>query len=167
MGCDANVSPYIQPIIGTPAEYQGDSGCDIDAPKGTPVSAPCTGILIYSEGLQVGDRRHTPWVANDANPGDTPGCILMQLAAPLYAFGRKWVYFWFAHMSQLEMHIRDGLDAPTHIHQGRVLGKSGLGHSVPHLHFGILTDRAQLAGDYLDPFKVAHLISRWPSPPRG
>ena len=156
---------YYRPIIGTQADYHADTGDDIAAPIGSIVVAPADMRILYSEGAQPGQRHHTPWVASAERPHDTPGCVLGELAIPLLSDGRLWPYMWFCHLSSHTYHIRSGIDAPTHVPQGFILGRSGIGNNNPHLHFGIAATPSQGPGEYMAPARVASLVDSWPIHP--
>lgn len=125
--------------------YTSDSGVDIHVPKGTPVVAVADGYVIYAE------QGHTMW---DKYP-DTANSILIEFVTPLLIGGLSYYYAWYTHLSKLYINVADG-SSPASIKQGTKIGETGLGNSVPHLHFGILNDRSQAdASDWVAP-KVLH-----------
>lgn len=130
-------SPIQNPIPGTTRAknnggYDADSGLDISVPVGTPVYAVADGEIVYSE------YGHTPWV----NPPDTPYSILLRLAAPFQYKGHGVNYAWYTHMSRLAHDVPDGT-TPKKVKRGALLGYSGTGNKVPHLHLGLIEDRQQ------------------------
>lgn len=155
-----NNGPF-QPVKGNQAWYGGDSGDDITEKVPTTVITPVPQTLIYSEGLRLADHKHTPWVKSVAYPMDTPGTVLGRLDAPLMAYGQAWTYMWYCHLSALAHHIRDGIDAPMHVGAGHIIGQTGWGRGVLHLHFGILLARAQNPGEFMPPHQVAALVNAW------
>lgn len=120
--------------------YAADTGMDVHVPVGTPVQAVADGTLVYSE------RGHTPWTT----PPDTPNSILLKLDRPFAFKGKTWRYAWYTHLGDLAYQVPDG-GAGRRVAAGTRLGTTGRGNSVAHLHFGILTDRAQGPGQYLAP----------------
>lgn len=147
--------------------WKGDSGLDVLVPPGSPCIACADGELVYSE------NGHTPWV-EDQDP-DAPGfqgphSILLRLNQPFEAYGRTIRYAYYTHLASVEYHVPDG-SRPKAVKAGQVLGTTGIGNRVPHLHFGLLTARSQGPGEYLTDRQVAALV--WPplpnpsSPPRA
>ncbi len=132
--------------------YESDSGVDIHVRKGTKVYAAASGRVLYSE------FGHTPWGTVWNPREDTPYSILMQFDKPYTHNDVIYYYMWYTHMSQLVYKVRDGIDNPIHITQGAYLGKTGIGNLVPHLHFGILKNRLQQNGDFMEPFKLQKLL---------
>ena len=129
--------PLRNPIPGTSRArndggYDADSGLDILVPVGTPCYAVADGRIIYSE------HGHTTWV----NPPDTPNSVLIQLDHPFDYQGHRVNFAWYTHLSSLAQAIPDG-SMPVPIRAGDLVGKTGLGNQVPHLHLGLVEDRAQ------------------------
>ena len=131
--------------------YNSDTGCDIDVPTGTPIRAVADGEIIYSE------SGHTSWVASWEHPHDTANSILMKLKAPLLYNGVTYPLVWYTHLSMLAYDVPDG-SLPRKVKQGEILGRTGTGNDVPHLHFGILSHREQNEGDYMEPGTVGHIM---------
>lgn len=127
--------------------YDADSGLDILVPTGTPCLAVADGRIIYSE------RGHTPWV----NPPDTPHSVLLQLDEPFEYRGHKVNFAWYTHLSRLAYSVPDGTE-PLVVKAGQVLGWSGVGNKVPHLHLGLISNRAQEEGQTMPFPLVAELI---------
>ncbi len=129
--------------------YDSDSGLDILVPVGTQVLCAADGEIIYAE------HGHTPW-GTSCNVGiDTPNSVLVKLKAPLTLDGVEYHYTWYTHLSSLDQHLPDG-STPKPIKVGDKIGKSGIGNQVPHLHFGIVQDRAQTVT--MPQHRVADLI---------
>jgi len=139
----------INPVPGTTRKnnggYDSDTGLDILVPFGSPVVAAADGEIIYSE------RGHTPWV----NPPDTPFSILIRLKKPFKYEGVTYYAIWYTHLSELKRLVKDGAK-PVQIKQGAVIGKTGCGNRVPHLHFGIVKNRQQTA--FLGHQEIAKII---------
>lgn len=156
----------LSPIPGATRErndggYAGDTGLDILVPVGTACVAVADGELVYSE------PGHTPWYG-DTNP-DLPGfqgpcSILLRLAHPFEAGGLTVRYAWYTHLTRVRYAVPDG-DPPQPVRAGELLGWTGIGNRVPHLHFGLISARPQGPGQYLSDRQVADLV--WPeiSPP--
>lgn len=115
--------------------YDGDSGLDILVPMGTPVYAAANGVIEYAE------RGHTPWGTSTNIGVDTPNSIRIRLAEPLRFNGEVYPWIWYTHLQGIDPSWRDRYDVP--VRAGALLGHTGLGNRVPHLHFGVLEDQAQ------------------------
>jgi murein DD-endopeptidase MepM/ murein hydrolase activator NlpD len=118
--------------------YDADSGLDIIVPVGTRCVAAANGVIEYAE---VG---HTPWW-EDTNLAtmtfDPPHSVRVQLDKPIVEGGITYKFIWYTHLYKVEPSIlnRSGIS----IQAGDVIGLTGIGNRVPHLHFGIIVDRAQ------------------------
>lgn len=128
--------------------YAADSGVDIHVPVGTKVVAAADGYVLYSE------YGHTPWT----NPPDTPYSILILLKNPITIKGKTYKYLWYTHMKTLTINKEDDGSRGREVKAGEILGTSGCGNKVPHLHFGLLINRAQNDGDFMPPFELEKLI---------
>ena len=64
----------------------------------------------------------------------------------------RYPYVWYTHLSRLRFQVPDGSRGP-HVDQGELLGWTGIGNRVPHLHFGVVADRAQTA--FISPAQLA------------
>jgi len=141
----------IVPVVGATAKdngsYGSDSGVDVLAPVGTPVVAAAAGTIIYSE------HGHTPWVATPERPHDTPNSILIALDTPFEYKRKLYPLIWYTHLSRLRLSVPDGRGTKPHVAQGEILGWTGVGNNVPHLHFGVVADRAQT--EFIPPFQLA------------
>lgn len=128
---------------GTEAGYYGDTGSDLATPSGSYVYAAASGTVLYSE------YGHTPWQTSP----DTPYSVLIQLDVPIVCGGATRYYMWYTHMSYLQYYVYETNTVATlfghypqaqfHVDKGTYLGNTGLGNKNAHLHFGIVTDRAQ------------------------
>ncbi|MDT8900750.1 M23 family metallopeptidase [Anaeroselena agilis] len=153
------LSPYglQRPIAsGTEAGYISDSGLDISAPVSTPVLAAAGGKVIYAEAGHTKWQRHDPATGE---PIDTPYSVLIELDTPItYKDGRQAKYIWYTHMSKLAVEKADGDGQIIRIEPGQVIGYSGTANDSPHLHFGVLINRAQDEGDYFTPAEVREML---------
>jgi murein DD-endopeptidase MepM/ murein hydrolase activator NlpD len=127
--------------------YKADSGLDICCKYGTPVVACADGKIIYSE------WGHTPWKKYP----DTPGSVLLEFGTPFIHKGKEYYYAWYTHLSELAFNIPDG-GRTFPVKEGTMLGKTGNGNSVAHLHFGILSNRQQNDGDFIDPMELEEIV---------
>jgi murein DD-endopeptidase MepM/ murein hydrolase activator NlpD len=109
--------------------WQGDTGLDI-AGNRLPVYAVAAGTLDYAE------RGHTLWM----NPPDTPFSVRVALDTPLPWKGRYVTHAYYTHLSRLEIEQGEGARTRRHVEAGELLGTSGIGNRVPHLHLGLLLD---------------------------
>jgi len=151
-GTTPSTGHLIIPIHGTEAGYSSDTGLDIAAPKGTPCYAAASGTIIYSE------YGHTRWTT----PPDTPYSVLIKLDKPFTFEGRIANYIWYTHLSALQYNVPDGSSQTLHVNAGDIVGKSGLGNNNAHLHFGVLTNRAQGSNDIFTMEQVRRLLSLSP-----
>jgi len=148
----------INPVPGSTKEknsrpYATDSGVDIHVPVGTKVVAAADGYILYSE------YGHTRWTT----PPDTPYSILILLKKPITIKGKTYKYLWYTHMKTLTINKEDDGSRGREVKAGEILGTSGCGNKVPHLHFGLLINRAQNDGDFMPPFELEKLIYDQPS----
>jgi murein DD-endopeptidase MepM/ murein hydrolase activator NlpD len=132
--------------------YDADSGLDILVPVGTQAFAGADGDLIYAE------YGHTPWGTTENVGIDTPHSALIKLASPLTVDQTTYNFIWYTHLSALDMNLADG-SPPIRVKAGDKVGKTGIGNKVPHLHFGVVQDRAQTVT--LPQRRVADVI--WPA----
>jgi len=147
----------VKPISsGTEAGYEGDSGLDIGASVSTPVLAAAGGRVVYAE------AGHTSWQRRDPKPGepiDTPYSVLIELDTPVtFKDGRQAKYIWYTHMSKLGVEKGEGDEQEIRVKPGEVIGSRGTANDSPHLHFGVLTNRAQKEGDYFTPAEVREIL---------
>ena len=113
--------------------YSGDTGLDIVVPVGSPVVAASSGTILYSE------RGHTPWTT----PPDTPNSVLIALDRPVPYRGREYGLLWYTHLGRLRFRVADGSGRGSHVSRGELVGWSGIGNRVPHVHMGLVGDRPQ------------------------
>lgn len=114
---------------GVLAGYAGDTGLDI-AGNRVAVHAIAAGTLDYSE------RGHTRWVGGS----DTPNSVRLALDVPV-AFGKRRVtHVYYTHLSSLAFSKAEGDPLRIHVEAGEMLGVSGIGNGMPHLHVGLLLD---------------------------
>ncbi|MCL2423530.1 MAG: peptidase inhibitor family I36 protein [Micrococcales bacterium] len=123
-----------RPISGTDIGNAGDSGLDISAPKGTPVYAVADATINYAE------YGHTPWTT----PPDTPYSIGMTLDTPVVVNGVEYRYVFYTHLSSLDINKKDGSSTVVRVKKGQLIGRSGLGRAVPHLHISFYQSRSNL-----------------------
>ncbi len=122
--------------------YRGDTGLDINVPCGTQCVAAADGEVVYAE------EGHTSWT-EDADPDgsgyQTPRSILIKLDQPISYKGTTYYFIWYTHLSDLEPAIRkrDGESRRVRVQAGQSVGKTGVANNSPHLHLGVLGDRAQ------------------------
>lgn len=140
---DVGTGPVIPVKNGKSSGYAGDSGLDILAPAGTPVFASMPGRIVYSEG------GHTPW-----NKGkDTPNSVLVELDKPFEQAGKMIRYAFYTHMQTLAQQVTDeaktGARNNARVEAGQQIGTVGYGNQISHLHFGLISNRAQGEGQYL------------------
>lgn len=147
--------PY---IVGKPTGYASDTGIDVEMQPTSPLIAIAKGSIPYAEGWGKGQRTHTPWVATLEYPMDTPGAILLKLDTPLISRIGLLRYAWYCHCSSGFAVVRWGIDAPRRVSEGMMIGHSGYGRGVAHLHFGLLTDTDQAPGHFLPPFEILPLL---------
>ena len=147
--------PY---IVGKQSWYPGDTGDDMAMPFHSPELAMDDGMVIYAEGLPGQGCPHTSWVACRAHPHDTPGCTLIHLAHPFVASIGLIQYQWMCHQCMYARLVRDGIDRPYPVKRGVMVGWSGIGRDVPHLHLGLLTDRSQAPGTFMPPAEIAEFL---------
>jgi murein DD-endopeptidase MepM/ murein hydrolase activator NlpD len=107
----------------------GDTGLDI-AGNHLPVYAIAAGTLDYSE------RGHTLWMTAP----DTPLSVRIALDAPLPWKGHQVTHVYYTHMSRLEFQQPEGAAERRHVEAGELIGTSGIGNGVAHLHLGVLMD---------------------------
>lgn len=125
---------FIRPVTGVDRSYMGDSGLDIWCPIGTPVYAIADCYINYSE------YGHTPWTGEN----DTAYSIMATFDKPVEYNGITLKSVFYTHLSQLVYSGSPG----RMIHQGELIGYSGIANGTPHLHFEILqTDNVPMLRD--------------------
>jgi murein DD-endopeptidase MepM/ murein hydrolase activator NlpD len=109
--------------------WYGDTGLDI-AGNHLPVYAIAAGTLDYAE------RGHTLWMTAP----DTPMSVRIALDDPVPWKGHRVTHVYYTHMSRLEFEQAEGALVHRHVEAGELIGTSGIGNHVPHLHVGLLMD---------------------------
>jgi murein DD-endopeptidase MepM/ murein hydrolase activator NlpD len=109
--------------------WYGDTGLDI-AGNHLPVYAIAAGTLDYAE------RGHTLWMT----PPDTPLSVRLALDEPLPFKAHHVTHVYYTHMSRLEFEQVEGSQVRRHVEAGELIGVSGIGNHVAHLHLGLLLD---------------------------
>lgn len=107
----------------------GDTGLDI-AGNHLPVHAILAGTIDYAE------RGHTLWMTAP----DTPLSVRIRLDEPVPWKGRRVTHVYYTHMSRLEFEQAEGAEVRRHVDAGELIGTSGVGNGVAHLHLGVLMD---------------------------
>ena len=107
----------------------GDTGLDIAGTR-LPVYAVAAGTLDYAA------RGHTLWMS----PPDTPHSVRIAFDVPVPWKGHLVTHAYYTHMSRLEVEQPEGAPVRRHVEAGQLLGVSGVGNHVPHLHLGLLLD---------------------------
>ena len=106
------------------------TGVDI-AGKFRPVFAVRSGFVDYAE------RGHTIWT----KAPDTPLSVRIEFDTPILWRGKRITHAYYTHMSDLRFTQREGArDDRLHVEQGQLLGVSGIGNGMAHLHLGLLLD---------------------------
>jgi murein DD-endopeptidase MepM/ murein hydrolase activator NlpD len=135
--------------------YASDSGLDIIGKTGDSVVSPVDGTLLYSE------EGHTSW-KDDSNP-DMPGhqpqhSFLIQLSKPFKYGGKNVKYAYGTHLSSLGSSFANKSGVP--IKAGQFIGRMGVANKVPHLHLGLLENRAQSSpSDWLSNVEVKQVLT--------
>lgn len=116
----------IFPVTPTNNKYSrvyDHGGIDIKAPIGTPVYAPGSGTLRYSE-----------WGHTDYKQGnETAYTVTIFLDNPIEYEGKKYDTVFLTHMSGIADYCKDG-KCNKHVNQGELIGFVGNAGGVPHLH---------------------------------
>ena len=119
--------------------YAADTGLDIHGKIGDPIVSPVSGTLEYAE------EGHTAQSNQDSDP-TRPGfqpqhSFRIKLDKPI-SFGGKTVRFVYGtHLATLDPAVAN--KSGIKIRQGQLLGTMGQANNVPHLHLGLVGDRAQ------------------------
>jgi len=146
-----NSSPGVRGSYG----YASDSGLDIMGKVGDSVVAPASGRLLYAE------KGHTSW-SDDSNP-NKPGkqaqhSFLIELSKP-FKYGKKTIkYAYGTHLSSLSGAVAN--KSGVSIRAGQAIGGMGVANNAPHLHLGLLQNRAQASeSDWLSNVQVKQVLS--------
>jgi len=124
------------------SSYKGDSGADIGCDKGTPVVAVGDGKIIYSE---PGHSKSYPGHEHH----DTPNSIKILLDEPVLGYR----YAFYTHLATLASVIHRGQS--INVSKGQLIGTTGLGRGVPHLHLSIY-EKDGSNSRYIYPKPLAH-----------
>lgn len=134
--------PLTNPVPGSDwsnnGGYEADSGLDILVETGTACVAAADGVIEYAE------DGHTPWIEDTdlQKPGfQGPKSVRIRLNEPVQQGGRIYRWVWYTHLTEVEPHFFNRHEVP--VRAGELIGKSGIGNKVPHLHFGVIADREQ------------------------
>jgi len=71
---------------------------------------------------------------------DTPLSVRIALDAPVPWKGHAITHVYYTHMSRLEHEQPAGAPVHRHVEAGELIGTSGVGNHVAHLHLGLLMD---------------------------
>ena len=119
--------------MGRFAPYATDTGIDLVAPRGMPIYASKTGVLMYS--APSGHVRQR-------GPNDDQGAMRLHHPDGTDTF--------YAHLSGRRASLKPGMV----VKQGEWMGNIGTANRVPHLHFLIYYAR----GGYVGPFEYAKIL---------
>jgi murein DD-endopeptidase MepM/ murein hydrolase activator NlpD len=119
--------------------YKGDSGCDIAAPRGTPVYAARDGVIVYND-----PKGHT---SSWEGPGNDTCAVMIKHDDGTQTF--------YCHMSGRNTALTPG----TKVKQGQYIGNVGVANNVSHLHFSIYKPPGGL-NDYVDPFETQKILQQ-------
>lgn len=129
MGVTAHAQNYelVNPISGQVQGTGNDhAGVDIFAPLGTPIYAVSSGYIQYSE------RGHTH---DYGKSEDTPNSVKIVMDTPIQYNGLTYTNAFYTHLSELVYDVHDGEPLSIHVNAGDLIGYSGCGNGVNHLHF--------------------------------
>ena len=148
-------TPKSTPGVRGSSGYAADSGLDIVGKTGDPIVSPVSGTLMYAE------TGHTSW-SDDSDPG-TPGkqaqhSFLVKLSKPFKYGGKIVKYAYGTHLSSLSRSVAN--KSGISIRSGQTIGRMGVANKVPHLHLGLLQNRAQSSeADWLSNTQVKSVLS--------
>ena len=148
-------TPKSTPGVRGSSGYAADSGLDIVGKTGDPIVSPVSGTLMYAE------TGHTSW-SDDSDPG-TPGkqaqhSFLVKLSKPFKYGGKIVKYAYGTHLSSLSRSVAN--KSGISIRAGQTIGRMGVANKVPHLHLGLLQNRAQSSeADWLSNTQVKSVLS--------
>jgi hypothetical protein len=148
-------TPGATPGVSGSTGYASDSGLDIIGKTGDPIVSPVDGTIQYAE------TGHTSW-KDDSNPdksGHQPQhSFLISLASPFEYGGKKVKFAYGTHLSSLSEGVAN--KSGIGIKAGQPIGAMGVANKVPHLHFGLLQNRAQSSeDDWLSNTQVKEVLS--------
>ena len=148
-------TPGATPGVSGSTGYASDSGLDIIGKTGDPIVSPVDGTIQYAE------TGHTSW-KDDSNP-DKPGhqpqhSFLISLTKPFEYGGKNVKFAYGTHLSSLSEGVAN--KSGIGIKAGQTIGAMGVANKVPHLHFGLLQNRAQSSeDDWLSNTQVKEVLS--------
>jgi murein DD-endopeptidase MepM/ murein hydrolase activator NlpD len=150
----SNPTPNSSPGVRGSSGYATDSGLDILGKTGDQIVAPASGTLQYAE------TGHTSW-KDDSNPGKSghqpQHSFLIELSKPFKYEGKTIKYSYGTHLSSLSSSVQNKSGIP--IKAGEPIGAMGVANKVPHLHLGLLQDRAQRSeSDWLSNVQVKNAL---------
>ena len=138
IGGIVNPTPRTNPST-QPGGYAADTGLDIIGKTGDPIVAPVSGTLEYAE------RGHVAQMGQDSDP-TKPGIqdqhsFRIKLDKPFTYAGKKVNFAYGTHLAALHEGVKD--KSGIHVKAGTLMGTMGVANKVPHLHLGLVEDRAQ------------------------
>ncbi|QBQ74896.1 hypothetical protein RW110999_011 [Cyanophage S-RIM4] len=138
IGGIVNPTPRTNPST-QPGGYASDTGLDIIGKTGDPIVSPVSGTLEYAE------RGHVAQMGQDSDP-TKPGIqdqhsFRIKLDKPFTYAGKKVNFAYGTHLAALHEGVKD--KSGIHIAAGTLMGTMGVANRVPHLHLGLVEDRAQ------------------------
>ena len=148
-------TPRSSPGVRGSYGYAADSGLDILGKTGDPIVSPVSGTLLYAE------TGHTSW-SDDSNPNQ-PGrqsqhSFLIQLSKPFKYAGKNIKYAYGTHLTSLSNSVAN--KSGISIKSGQTIGAMGVANNVPHLHLGLLQNRAQSSeSDWLSNVQVKNVLT--------
>ncbi|MGA0083371.1 MAG: M23 family metallopeptidase, partial [Candidatus Nanopelagicales bacterium] len=150
----SNPTPNSSPGVRGSSGYASDSGLDILGKTGDKIVAPASGTLQYAE------TGHTSW-KDDSNPGKSgyqpQHSFLIELSKPFKYEGKTIKYSYGTHLSSLSSSVQN--KSGIQIKAGEPIGAMGVANKVPHLHLGLLQNRAQSSeSDWLSNVQVKNAL---------
>ena len=137
-------SPFINPTPNTDLKtqkggYSADTGLDIHGNIGDPIVSPVDGTLEYAE---EGHSAQANQDSDPTKPGFQPQhSFRIKLDKPFTYQGKTVNFVYGTHLSSLDPSVAN--KSGIKIKQGQLMGQMGQANNVPHLHIGLVGDRAQ------------------------
>jgi len=137
-------SPFINPTPNTNLKtqkggYSADTGLDIHGNIGDPIVSPVDGTLEYAE---EGHSAQANQDSDPTKPGFQPQhSFRIKLDKPFTYQGKTVNFVYGTHLSSLDSSVAN--KSGIKIKQGQLMGQMGQANNVPHLHLGLVGDRAQ------------------------